>query len=171
MTVQTRDPRILLARYADGPSQLEAAIAGLTATELNVAKSPDTWTMRQIVHHVVDSDDLWKTCIEAALRNSQDVFSLQWYWNIPQDTWVEIWDYASRPVEPSLARFRANRRHIVLLLERIPGAWERSMLVKWPHRAEEPVTIGDVVETQANHAMGHINEIRRIRQTNGLGRT
>lgn len=171
MTVQTLDPRILLARYADGPAQLEAAVAGLTGAELDVARRPDTWTVRQIVHHVVDSDALWETCIKAALRNSQDVFSLQWYWNIPQAKWIEIWDYASRPIEPSLARFRANRCHTAQLLRRIPGAWERSILVKWPHRPEEPVTIGDVVETQANHAMGHIKEIRRIRQTHGLGYT
>ena len=59
MTEQTRDPDAIIARYADGPAQLEAAIAGLTEEELDLAQTADTWTIRQIVHHVVDGDDIW----------------------------------------------------------------------------------------------------------------
>jgi len=38
------------------------------------------------------------------------VFSLQWCWEVPQDTRVERWDYAGRVIEPSLALFRANQK-------------------------------------------------------------
>jgi hypothetical protein len=164
MTEPTPDPATILKRYADGPDRLEAAIAGLAEEQLDVALSADTWTIRQIIHHLADGDDIWKTCIKAALGNSTGVFSLQWYWDIPQDRWVEIWDYAGRPIELSLARFRANRRHVVELLEHVPGAWERHMRIKWPHKPEEPITVKDVVEMQTNHVVGHIEDIRRIRE-------
>ena len=59
MSEQTCDPDTILARYADGPAQLEAAIAGLSEEELDLAQTADTWTIRQIVHHVVDGDDIW----------------------------------------------------------------------------------------------------------------
>ena len=168
MKEPTNESTTLLSRYADGPARLEAAIAGLTEAGLDLAQSADTWTIRQIVHHVVDGDDLWQTCTKAALASGDGAFSLQWYWDIPQDRWVEIWDYAGRPVEPSLERFRANRRHIVELLRHIPDAWERSIRVRWPHGQEERVTVWDVVEMQAGHVMGHIDDIRAIRHTHGV---
>ena len=102
MTEPTSDPGTLLAHYADGPARLEADIAGLTETGLDLAQSAETWTIRQIVHHAVYGDDLWQACTKAALASGDGTFSLQWYWDIPQNRWVEIWDYAGRLVEPSL---------------------------------------------------------------------
>ena len=168
MTEQTRDMDAILAHYADGPAQLEAAIAGLTETELNLAQTTDTWTIRQIVHHIVDGDDVWKICIKAALGNSKGIFSLHWYWDVPQDTWVESWDYAGRAIEPSLALFHANRRHIVQLVQQVPNAWERHILIRWPDEQEEQITVGWVIEMQADHVVAHINDIRTIRQTHNL---
>ncbi len=168
MSEQTRDPDTILARYADGPAQLEAAIAGLTEEELDLAQSADTWTIRQIVHHVADGDDIWKIGIKAALGNSSGTFSLQWYWDRPQDEWVEIWNYAGRAIEPSLALFRANRCHIVQLLNQIPDAWERYMVIRWPDGQKVQLTVGDIVEMQADHVRGHINDIRLIRQAYNL---
>jgi hypothetical protein len=169
MTEKTRDPDAVLARYADGPAQLETAIAGLAEADLDLAQSADTWTIRQLVHHVADGDDIWKVCIKAALGNSGGVFTLQWYWDIPQDTWVERWDYAGREIAPSLALFRANRRHVVQLMERNPDGWERHMRIQWPHRAEEErISVGDVIEMQANHVAYHIDDIQAIRQTHSI---
>ena len=47
-----------IARYADGPNQLETAIVGLSEEELDIAESDGSWTIRQIVHHVADGDDI-----------------------------------------------------------------------------------------------------------------
>jgi uncharacterized damage-inducible protein DinB len=168
MTEQTRDPDKILALYANGPAQLEAAIAGLTEEEFNLAQSADTWTIRQIVHHVVDGDDIWKIGIKAALGTSSGTFSLQWYWDRPQDEWVEDWDYAGRDLEPSLALFHANRRHIVQLLNQVSDAWERSIFIRWPNGQEVQITVGYIVEMQADHVVGHINDIRMIRQAHNL---
>ena len=99
MIEQGHDPAAILARYTDGVAQLEAAIVGLTESDLDIAQAADTWTIRQIVHHVIDGDDLRKVCIKAALGNSEGIFSLQWYWDKPQDEWVESWDYAGRAIE------------------------------------------------------------------------
>ena len=165
MSDQTRDPDAIIARYADGPAQLEAAIAGLTEEALDLAQTADTWTIRQIVHHIVDGDDIWKIGIKAALGNSSGTFTLQWYWDRPQDDWVGSWDYAGRDLEPSLALFRANRRHILQLLSQVPDAWERSMSIKWPEGQKAQITVGYIVEMQAGHVLGHIDDIRTIRQS------
>ena len=164
MTEQRHDPDALLARYADGPAQLEAALAGLTEADLDLALTADTWTIRQLVHHVVDGDDLWKVCIKAALGSSRGLFSFQWYWDKPQEEWVESWDYAGRAIEPSLSLFQANRCHTVQLLRQIPDAWERHALITLPNGEERPTSVRYVVEMQAQHVTGHVNDIRTIRQ-------
>lgn len=162
------DPQAILARYAAGPAQLAAAIAGLTEAELNLAQTAGTWTIRQIVHHIVDGDDLWKVYIKIALGNSSGTFSLQWYWDKPQEAWVESWHYADRAIEPSLALFQANRQHVAQLLQHIPDAWERSIFIQWPEGQKAQATVGWIVEMQANHVIGHIDDILAIRQTHHL---
>ena len=168
MGEQMRNREVILAGYADGPVQVEAAIAGLSEGELDIAQSDGAWTIRQIVHHIVDGDDIWKVFIKRAIGNPAGKFDLQWYWAMPQDEWVKSWAYASREIEPSLALFHASRGHIVQLLERMPAAWERSLVVRWPNGEEQKVSVAWVVEMQAQHVPGHLDDIRRARQVHGV---
>jgi hypothetical protein len=168
MDDQLNDWEAIITRYADGPSELEAAIAGLSEGELDIAESDGTWTIRQIVHHIADGDDIWKVFVKRAIGNPGGEFDLQWYWAMPQDEWVKHWAYASREIEPSLALFRASRGHIVQLLEHIPEVWERSLLVRWPSGEEQEVKVAWVVKMQAEHILGHVDEIRRARQIHGV---
>jgi DinB family protein len=168
MSEDTLDPQTILSRFLNGPAKLKSAVAHLTEAQLDVAHDSGTWTIRQIAHHIVDGDDLWKTCIKAALGNSEAMFDLQWYWGKPQDEWAERWNYAGRAFEPSLALFVANRLHVEQLVQQIPGAWNRSIWIKWPHREAEQVTVGDIIAMQAHHALGHVHEIIAIRQTHGF---
>lgn len=162
-------PGSILETYASGPDHLEAAVAGLSDAELDLAPSTGGWTIRQTVHHITDGDDLWKAGVLAALGSPIGIFGLEWYWNMPsQDDWVESWLYASRPIGPSLALFRANCDHLVDLIRRVPDAWERSVRIKWPGRPEGRITVGDIIAMQAGHGRGHIEEIRMIRETHGL---
>lgn len=168
MDEQLRDRQAIITRYAGGPNQLDAVIAGLSEGELDIAERDNTWTIRQIVHHVADGDDIWKVFVKRAIGNPGIEFDLQWYWAMPQDEWVKRWAYASREIGPSLALFRANRSHIVQLLELVPEAWEQSLLVRWPDGEQEKVTVAWVVNMQAEHVPGHVDDIRRIRQVHGI---
>jgi hypothetical protein len=158
----------LLSCYADGPAQLEAALTGITDLELDLSLAKDAWTIRQIVHHIVDGDDLWKTCIKAALGNSEGLFTLQWYWDKSQMEWSESWRYASRGVESALALLDANRHHIVELLENDPNVLEKSIRLQPPHDAEVCITIKEVIEMQVRHMTGHTQDIQAIRQANAV---
>jgi hypothetical protein len=156
--------KTIIAQYADGPALLDSALAGLAETDLDLALNADSWSIRQIVHHIVDGDDIWKTCIKTALGNSDALFSLQWYTAKPQMEWSESWAYARRDLDSSLALFRANRRHIVNLLEHIPGACEKSVRLQRPERPETRITVFDVLELHVQHLADHITDIRAILQ-------
>ncbi len=168
MNEQMNNQETIIAEYAAGPNQLETALAGLSEGELDIAESDDTWTIRQIVHHVADGDDIWKVFIKRAIGNPGGKFDLAWYWEMPQDEWVKSWAYASREIEPSLALFRSNRGHIVQFLEHMPQAWERSLFIRWSNGEEQEVSVAWVVEMQAQHVIGHLDDIRKARQAHGV---
>jgi hypothetical protein len=168
MTNQTESPAEILVLYADGPALLESALADLTESNLDLALSADSWSIRQIVHHLTDGDDIWKTCIKTALGNSDALFSLQWYTVKPQMEWSESWAYSHRGLESSLELYRANRRHIVDMLEHIPGACEKSVRLERPGRAEIRITVFDVVELHVQHLAEHIKDIQTIRKVHNL---
>ena len=167
MSAPATEQSDILAGYAAGPDRLEAAIAGLSAADLDLALSSDTWSIRQIVHHIADGDDLWKEFVKRAIGNPEGEFILAWYWQIGQAEWARRWAYRERAIEPSLALFRASRAHIVQLLAHRPEAWSHSLLIRWPDGEEAPTSVEWVVAMQARHVMGHLDDIRRIREAHG----
>jgi hypothetical protein len=164
MLTQTDTTKEIIAQYASGPALLESVLAGLSESDLDLAPGLDSWSIRQIVHHLVDGDDIWKTCIKTALGNSDALFTLQWYTEKQQMEWSEYWAYASRGLESSLALFRANRRHILDLLEHIPGACEKSVRLQRPNKPEIRITVFDVLELHVEHLEDHIKDIQAILQ-------
>jgi hypothetical protein len=151
-----------LAQYLAGPDLLERALTDVRDADLDALPSQGGWTIRQIVHHIVDGDDLWKQGIKAALGNDEGDFSLEWYWTLPQDVWAERWAYASRSLDVSLALFRATRAHIGQLLAHVPEGWHRSVRVRTPTGQTERVSVGFVIQMQADHVARHLERIRAI---------
>lgn len=163
---QQRSPEEWLARFARGVDELDAALAGLSEQELDLTPGAGEWSIRQIVHHIADGDDLWIMALKAALANSGCLYRHDWY--TPDNAWAVSLDYAGRAIEPAIALFRANRAHVVQLVQHSPGAWERSILFAAPYLPEpDQVTVGNIIAGQAEHALMHCEEIRQIRRAHG----
>jgi len=96
---------------------------------LDYSPSAGGWTIRDIVHHIVDGDDLWKTSIKMALGNEEAEFTLKWYTAHPQIEWAKQWSYEKRSIEISLTLFRAIRSHILQLLEYAHDGWGKPVFV------------------------------------------
>jgi hypothetical protein len=162
---QTRED--ILAQYADGPDMLERALAGLEGPDLDTPRAPGKWTIRQIVHHIVDGDDIWKTCLKAALGSPGCVFHFDWY---DQERWVEQLDYAGRTITGALDLFRANRQHVAGLLTHLPDVWGRHTIVTWAHIPDgRRLTVGDMLCTQTIHVPWHVDQIGATRELLALG--
>ena len=152
----------VIAQYIEGPTILERALTGLKEADLDTAPSKGGWTIRQIVHHIVDGDDIWKIGIKQALGNDQSEFSLDWYRALTQDTWADRWAYAQRPIGASLTLLKAIRDHVVQLLEHVPDGWNRAVGFREPTGEIETVPVGFIIEMQANHVMHHLQQIKAI---------
>lgn len=57
------DQSKILELFKQGPALLENALNGMTDSDLDYVPANGGWTIRQIVHHIVDGDDFWKTWI------------------------------------------------------------------------------------------------------------
>jgi len=158
----TKRPRgELLALYRRGPDELAAALADLSAEELDHSRQPGEWTIRQIVHHIAEGDALWSLWLKAALA-SPGVTVEQGFYD-PNNGWADKLRYANLAIEPSVALFRANRAHLVELLELLPDAWDQSIQFRWgPGETARPVSAREIVYVQARHVFEHIGEIRTI---------
>lgn len=157
------DQDAVLARYLEGPALLERALAGIQDSDLDATPSQGGWSIREIVHHVVDGDDIWKICVKMALGNEQAEFSLEWYRTLPQTEWASRWAYAVRSLDASLALFEANRAHVAQLLQEIPDGWHRSVGFRKHNGEIERVPVGAAIEIQADHVVHHVSQIRAIR--------
>jgi uncharacterized damage-inducible protein DinB len=161
---QPENQNEILELYKQGPGILDNALAGLSDDELDYSPSNGGWTIREIVHHIVDGDDLWKTGIKIALGNEQAEFTFQWYWAHPQTAWAKYWNYEKRSIEISLALLKANRNHIIQLLENVQDGWSKSVRFRKSDGEIELVTVGAVVQIQADHVVHHVKRISAIRQ-------
>jgi DinB superfamily len=157
----------VMTRYREGPALLEDAVMNLTDADLDAQPSGGGWTIRQIVHHIVDGDDIWKLCIKMAMGNEQAEFSLGWYWGMPQQAWGDRWAYGRRSLGASLSLLKANRTHVLQLLESVPDAWDRAVVVRKRDGEVERIPVGFVVQMQADHVLHHVKRIRGILQERG----
>ncbi len=160
----TESKHDILIAYAAGPQMIMGAIQGLSEDQLDLKLSQDSWSIRQLIHHITDGDYLWKEFLLRAAGEPEKEFSLEWYWCLPQDEWVKRWSYAGREVAHSLELFKANRLHTIELLEEVPGLWEKSLFIPTRQGGQERVSVGEVVKMQAGHAVDHAEDIRLIRK-------
>jgi len=160
--ISPKNKQAEMARFQEGPARLEEVVKRLTDADLDAPPAAGGWTIRQIVHHVVDGDDLWKLCIKMALGIEQPEFPLAWYWEMPQVSWGERWAYSRRSLDVSLALLKANRAHILQLLESVPEAWERAAVLRKKDGEMEQVPVGFVIQMQADHLLHHLKRIQEI---------
>jgi hypothetical protein len=159
----SEDHTLLLKKYLQLPERLEAVIAGLSETDLDLRGQG--WSIRQYVHHTVEGELLWQINLRAAAGYDGIVFPMTWYFVQEQDTWAECWGYDRRPVEPALALFRGSTSNLVGFLNCLPEAWDHSGRITWPGNQKESIySVRDIVLMHIGHMDQHEADIRAVRE-------
>lgn len=150
----------VLELYRSGPQRLEAAVAGLDQAGLDLPRAPGKWTIREIVHHLVDSDLATFHVIRMALAlPGRQISSDVW----EPDDWMRGLHGGARPIGPAVALFHAARDWVLEAVSHLPDALGRS--VSWPsgYRAE----VRDLLRQVGGHAIHHIVQIEETRRAHG----
>ncbi|MCP4157595.1 MAG: hypothetical protein GY757_58330 [bacterium] len=168
MSEQNRDPKKLMAAYEAGPEQLDAALKGLSESQLDLSRAEGKWTIRQIVHHIADAEDLWETAIKAALGNTGCTFDFSWY--ILDNKCAVPLNYTNRPIYDAVALFKVLRRYVANMVKHLPNARERNIhLTRSGDELEEKTLVVDeILNWQVLHLEIHIKQILETRKVHKL---
>jgi catechol 2,3-dioxygenase-like lactoylglutathione lyase family enzyme len=161
--VQQRSPEKTRALYVRGADDLAVALAGLAESDLDLTRGPHKWSIRQIVHHLAETESMFLMAMKTALAQSGSTFVRNPY---DQDRWVEALAYNERAIGPSLALLKATRQHLAQLFQQIPDHWDRYVLMKfasWEGEGDK-VTIGALLDGLNWHLAEHCAEIQETRR-------
>src|SRR5207342_2347412 len=91
----------LIARYAEGPDRLEAALNLVPAEALKWRPGPGKWSVHQVVVHCADSETNSHMRVRYLLGEASPTII-----GYDQDRWVDEMDYDAHPLAPALATIR-----------------------------------------------------------------
>ncbi len=148
-----------IAQIAAGPQALRDAVAGLAREQLDTAYRPGGWTVRQVVHHLPDSDLNAYIRLKLALTENEPTIK-----TYEEELWAELADSRDTPVEVSLALQEAlHQRWDVLLRSLRAEDFSRHMR----HPAHGLTSIDNMVNLYAWHGRHHVAQITSLREREG----
>jgi hypothetical protein len=152
--------RDLIEQYAAGATQPASAIAALTREQLNSFPVPGTWSIQQIVIHLMDSDLIGADRMKrVAAENRQPTL-------IGYDETAFANTLFYDQLDPQLACeiFAKNRQLTAEILKRLPDeAYART----GHHNEHGVMTLAQLLETYVGHLNHHLKFIEQKRKLLG----
>lgn len=145
----------LLAEYRNGYTDIAAALEGITEAELDARSSPTDWTVREVVHHLADSEIVSATRLRRLIAEESPLIV-----GYDEDEYARRLHY-DRPVTLSLDLFRAARLSNCELLDALTEEeWQRS----GTHNQMGEYGVGVWLKVFTNHVKAHANQIGENRR-------
>jgi hypothetical protein len=154
MTPTPDERAALLERYRDGAAAFTSVVAGLGVSELDARPFAGEWTVREICHHLADSE------INAAVRLrrliAEDDPLLPGY---DEMAFSRRLHYPVRDIGPSVAAAIAVRAATLQILECLTDdEWART----GTHGEQGPYGVGAWLRDYADHPWDHADQARRV---------
>jgi hypothetical protein len=165
MTDPQDDSRALRS-WAAVSEKIRRAIEGLREEDLDLRGGGDGWSIRETVHHLVESNLIASNIMIAALSKSGCIYD--WSWVQPDTEWMERLGYKTAPIGPGLTALGALCEHFAELITAIPAGFEREVsLLDAPGAKPYGKRVRELVAEQVEHVEGHLGTVREIREAHG----
>jgi uncharacterized damage-inducible protein DinB len=152
----TADTRLAdVASIADAPGRLRQAVAGLDERQLDTPYRPTGWTVRQVVHHIVDSHI--NAYVRFRLALTEDHPTVRPY---DEKGWAELADARAAPVEISLDLLDRLHERWVRLLRSLP---EEAMARTVHHPENGVMSLDHLLQSYSWHGRHHVAHITALR--------
>ncbi len=160
MTDSTRMDRAererLLGLYATGYDEVLKALEGVTDEDWDKREAEGEWTVREIVHHLADSEMNAASRIRMVVADQDPQIR-----NYDQNAWTAKFSFPDRPLDISMIAFKAARETTVPVLAILTeDDWQRA----GTHSEFGPMTAETWLEWYGPHAHDHADQIRRARR-------
>ena len=141
------------------PARLRTAVAGLDDAQLDTPYREDGWTVRQVVHHVVDSHVNAYVRFRWAL--TEDGPAIKPY---EEKDWARLPDARTAPVAVSLDLLDAlHTRWLILLRAMAPEEFER----RWSSPDFGDLSVDVLLQIYEWHGKHHVAHITALREREG----
>jgi hypothetical protein len=145
----------LIERYRTGTADVEAAVASVADEQWDRPPAdPDSWTARQVAHHLADSEAMAYIRLRRLLAEDSPLIA-----GYDEPEWARRLHY-DRPIASSLAVLAAVRAASLELLERLTDEeWARV----GSHSDSGAYGVETWLGIYAGHAHDHADQIRAAR--------
>jgi hypothetical protein len=148
-----------IAEIRRAPEGLRRAITGLGDGQLDTPYREGGWTVRQVVHHLVDSH--LNAYVRFRWTLTEDRPSIKVY---HEKSWAELPDARAAPPGISVALLEALHARWVMLLESMgPGEFGRMLT----HPEHGDVSLDRMLQLYAWHGRHHVAHIEGLRAREG----
>ena len=151
----TREERYaLVVRYRDGAAAFRAAMADVADAELDARPIDGEWTVREIAHHLADSELNSSVRLRRLIAEDEPV--LQGY---DEGTFVRRLHVTERPIASSIDAAEAARASTLTILETLTeDEWTRT----GTHEEQGPYSVEAWLLDYADHPSDHAEQARRV---------
>jgi uncharacterized damage-inducible protein DinB len=154
ITPQMREECLMELNAA--PARMRAAVEGLSSEQLDAPYRPGGWTVRQTVHHLIDSQMNWYIRMRLALTESEPTIK-----PFDEKLWADLLDARNGPVEPSLLMIDGLYRRLSMLFSTLHADdWKRKLI----HPERGILTLETALylfSWHSRHHAAHITELRK----------
>ena len=125
----------------------------LDEEELNKSYGHGKWTIREILHHIADTETVLYDRIRRTISNPGQVV-----WGFDQDAWARALDYNSRSLTNSKNIYKAVRPAIIELASIHYSQNGHLTLI---HSGDGKKTLKDLFDKVVWHNEGHLDQINK----------
>jgi uncharacterized damage-inducible protein DinB len=157
----TPDPRkSLIDRYADGGPILVQAVAGLTPEQARDYPIPGTWSVGELVGHVLDCDLVFANRMKQVI--AEDLPTLQ---DFDETAWITRLGSNDVAIDEAAALFAANRKWMTRILR---ARDESDFARAGTHTARGRQTLAEILAYATNHLDHHLKFLYAKRAAVGM---
>lgn len=157
--ITAADCAAFIDRIEATPAHLRAALEGLDESQLDTPYRPEGWTVRQLVHHIVDSHLNSYVRFKWALTEDSPAAKIY-----DQDGWAALEDSRTAPTEMSVVFLEALHARWVYLLRRLSP---EDLASTYKHPDWGTVRLDMTLAIYSWHGDHHVAHITALREREG----
>ena len=151
--------KTLIDEYARGGAALCAAVKGLTSDDLDAFPVPGTWSIRQIILHIMDCDLIASDRMKRIIAEDNPTLI-----GFDESAFARNLFYTHLDAAIAADIFRKNRTLTTEILRRLPeDAFKRT----GTHNQRGRITLGEMLQMYVRHLDHHLKFIKHKRQLLG----
>ena len=139
------------------PERLKKEVSHLTAEQLDTSYRPNGWTIRQVIHHCVDSHTNCFIRIKWTLTEDNPV--IKYYF---EDRWGELYDNLTMPVQPSLLLLEGLHFRLTYIMKNLSETDLEKSFTHPEHGAE--FKLKEIIGIYSWHGDHHLAQIMELKK-------